>query len=499
MSPRRRGWVGVALLLTAWTGVPGPAAEPKALEFRIVFDKTVSDAPFTGRAYVLLSKNELAEPPSGPNWFHPEPFFAVDVKAWKPGDVLVVGADALACPTPMERLTPGKYYAQAVMDFDRGARSYAAADGNGYSKPLRADLDPADGGAVDLTINQVYHARAFHETDRVKLVDIPSKLLTEFYGQPTRMRAGVVLPASFASHPDKHYPVIYDIPGFGGSHFGAFAAAERDATDVAGVEALYVVLDPNCRLGHHVFADSANNGPRGRALVEELIPFIEKEYRGVGTPESRLATGHSSGGWSSLWLQVAYPDFFGGVWSTSPDPVDFRDFQRIDLTQPGANLFTDADGRPRPLARRGGKPVLFFKPFSDMETVMGHGGQLASFEAVFSPRAPDGKPRLLWDRATGAVDVDTARSWEKYDIRLKLECEWKTIGPKLTGKLHVYTGAEDTFYLDGAVTLLQESLKKLSSDAVVEIFPDRDHNLVDKKLRERISREMAETLHRSKE
>ena len=159
-----------------------------------------------------------------------------------------------------------------------------------------------------------------------------------------------------------------------------------------------MVLDPSCRLGHHVFADSANNGPVGRALVEELIPVIEEEYRGLGTADARFVTGHSSGGWSSLWLQVAYPDVFGGVWSLSPDPVDFRDFQRIDLTRPGVNLFTDAGRQAAAAGRAGGKPLLYFKPFSDMETVMGHGGQLASFEAVFSPRGADGRPRPLWDR-----------------------------------------------------------------------------------------------------
>src|SRR5262249_7109874 len=153
------------------------------------------------------------------------------------------------------------------------------------------------------------------------------------------------------------------------------------ATDVAGIEFLHVVLDPSCRLGHHVFADSENNGPCGQALIEELIPHIEKEYRGLGLPVGRFVTGHSSGGWSSLWLQVTYPDFFGGVWSTAPDPVDFRDFQRIDLTRPGANLFTDAKGQSRPIARKDRKAVLSFKEFSDMEVVMGHGGQLASFEA----------------------------------------------------------------------------------------------------------------------
>ncbi len=488
-----RRWLPIALLLAAPASVV--AADSRPLEFHVVFDRQVSVSPFTGRVYVLLSRNEIKGLPNGPNWFHPDPFFAVDVKNWKPGEELVVGADALGCPAPMAQLAPGPYFIQAVMDFDRGDISFAAAEGNAFSKTVRADLDPKKSGAVSLIIDQVYHARPFVETKRVKLVDIESKLLTDFYGRPTRLRAGVVLPPSFFNNPDKRYPVVYEIPGFGGSHFGAFGAAARDATNLDGVEAVWVVLDPNCRLGHHVFADSANNGPVGRAFIEELIPVIEEEYRGLGTADARFVTGHSSGGWSSLWLQVAYPDVFGGVWSLSPDPVDFRDFQRIDLTRPGANLFTDDAGKPRPLARSGDKPLLYFQPFSDMETVMGHGGQLASFEAVFSPSGADGRPRPLWDRATGAVDPETARAWEKYDIRRKLERDWKTLGPKLTGKLHVYMGGEDTFYLEGAVRLLQASLKDLGSDAVVEIIPGRSHSgLVDMAMRERIAREMADTL-----
>ncbi len=148
---------------------------------------------------------------------------------------------------------------------------------------------------------------------------------------------------------------------------------------------------------------------------------------------------------------MTYPDTFGGVWSTSPDPVDFRDFQRIDLYAPGENLFRDRDGNRRPIARRGDRPVLFFDDFSRMEDVIGDGGQLRSFEAVFSPLGADGRPRRLWDRADGAIDPEVARAWEAYDIRLVLERNWPTLGPKLAGKLHVVTGDLDTFYLEGAV------------------------------------------------
>jgi hypothetical protein len=494
--PVRRFGLVLALLLVPAAQLP--AQEKHPLAFHLTFDKTVSSEPFTGRVYVMLSKTASKSLRSGPSWFGTEPFFAKDVKNWKPGETLGIGEDAVAFPEPLSKLKPGDYAIQAVMDFDRGNISFSTAPGNGYCVTEKRDLNPGESGPVKLHLDKVYKEREFVETENVKLVDIKSELLSKFHGRETRLRAGVVLPASFAEKRDKCYPVIFEIPGFSGDHFGAFQAARAKLTNVAGEEFLYVVLDPNCRLGHHVFADSANNGPCGKALVEELIPHIEKQFRAIGRPEARFVTGHSSGGWSSLWLQVTYPDFFGGVWSTAPDPVDFRDFQRIDLTKPGANMFTDGDGKKRPIARRGNTPSIYYQPFSDMEVVMGHGGQLGSFEAVFSPRGPDGKPKPLWDRKTGAVDPEVAKAWEAYDIRLTLERNWKTLGPKLTGKIHVYMGGDDTFYLEGATKLLGESLKELKSDAAVEIFPGKNHGtLMDAGLRKRIAEEMAAQFRRA--
>jgi hypothetical protein len=179
--------------------------------------------------------------------------------------------------------------------------------------------------------------------------------------------------------------------------------------------------------------------------------------------------------------------------------VDFRDFQKVNIYEPGVNIFTDAQNKPRPLARKKDKVLIWYKPFSDLEVVMGRGGQLFSFEAVFSPRGADGRPRLLWDRATGKVDAEVAKTWEWYDIRLLLERNFQTLGPKLRGKLHVYMGSEDNFYLEGATLLLKQSLARLGSDAVVELFPGRDHGtLMDKALRQRIAREMAEQFRRQR-
>src|SRR5262249_30093220 len=159
------------------------------------------------------------------------------------------------------------------------------------------------------------------ETDRLREVDLKSAIMSEFYGRDVHLRATVALPPSYAKDTSRKFPIVYEIPGFGGTHQAHPFYSQN--TVRAGEEFLQGLLNPECPLGHHVFADSANNGPRGRALIEELIPHIESTYRAIGKPSTRFVTGHSSGGWSSLWLQVAYPDSFGGVWSTAPDPVDF--------------------------------------------------------------------------------------------------------------------------------------------------------------------------------
>jgi hypothetical protein len=482
-------FLGAVLALTPQQTAP--------LQVELTLSKSIAAEPFSGRVFVIASKQAIKDndPPRSPNLFAPAPFFAQEVQKWRPDEPLKFQPQ-YALPQPWSKLPAAKYYLQAVLDRDLGGINFANSAGNAYSKPVLVDLMKGRTEPIALVIDQVIPEKKLAEKGRVKFVEIDSKLLSAFHKKPMKLRPGVVVPKSFDKDPEQKYPVIYEIPGFSGTQASALSSEGR--TDVGGVEMLYVVLDPSCRLGHHVFADSDNNGPYGKALIEELIPYIEGKFRGLGAPRDRFVTGHSSGGWSSLWLQVTYPDFFGGVWSTAPDPVDFRDFQRVNIYDPKHNLFTDQKGEARPLARKGDKVLMRYKPFSDMEVVMGRGGQLFSFEAVFSPRGKDGKPMPLWDRNTGAIDPAVAKAWQRYDIRMILERDWKTLAPKLAGKLHVYMGAEDTFYLEGATKLLQQSLKQMGSDAVVEIFPGRDHGtLMNADMRKRIAKEMVETYRRA--
>jgi len=448
--------------------------------------------PIKGRVYVLLGQDEPGrEPRFGPDWFQPQPFYAVNVESWRPGEPLRIDSHADGFPGPLDALKPGRYAIQAVVRLNPDTHKIGDGEGNAYGPVVHAALDPGEGGTVSLVVDRTVPPQPFKSTEQVRLVELASPKLSAFYHRPIKHRAAVILPKEMPGEERQtRLPVIYIIPGFGGDHHMASLFADSPRT-AFGTDFIRVVLDPDCGTGHHVFADSATNGPRGVALVEELIPHIERTFPAVADPRARLLNGHSSGGWSSLWLQVTYPDVFGGTWSTSPDPVDFRDFQRIDLYAPGENMFRDHDGNRRPIARSGTRPVLFYDRFSKLDDVIGWGSQLGSFEAVFSPLDRDGRPRKLWDRTTGAIDPGMAKAWEAYDIRLILERNWLALGPKLKGKLHVITGGLDTFYLEGAVKLLKESLARLGSDAVVEIIPGRDHGtLIDRELAQRLDREM---------
>ncbi|HEV8000711.1 MAG TPA: alpha/beta hydrolase-fold protein [Planctomycetaceae bacterium] len=497
-SPARFGLIALtaALLLVC----PRSPASAEDWRFTVKFSQSVRKEPFSGRVYLFFSRNR-PEPRQDPSWFSPEQFIARDVHDWKPGEVLEFASgdkSILAYPKPLATLKLAKSSAQAVVRFNLFDREVGNGQGNGYSQVVK--IQSPTGKPPVFVVDHLVPPRKFVETETRKEFFAHSKLLSEFYGRDVSLSAAVFLPKSYRENATTRYPTLLIIPGFGGTHY--VPRPQRFAEEVGGVEFLRVVLEPSCPLGHHVFADSANNGPVGQALVSEFLPAFDRAFRSVSDPRARFLTGHSSGGWSSLWVQVSHPEDFAGTWSTSPDPVDFRDFQQIDVYQPGTNMYVDGQGKRRPLARLGLEAVLFYRNFCEMEDVMGNGGQLLSFEAVFGPSATaaDGstvttgvrQPRHLWDRKTGAIDPAIAKDWENYDIHLVLERNWEQLGPKLAGKLHVFMGTEDTFYLEGAARLLKESLTKLKSDAVVELIPKKNHmNLLDRRLTERIQREMA--------
>jgi enterochelin esterase-like enzyme len=452
-----------------------------ARQFRIVLDPALACEPRSGRLFVFTTQRSSREPRFGPNWFSPEPFCGRDVATFRPGqtETLAEGADAF--PGNLSTWAAGAYRVQAVFDTSLDNNDPGGAPGNYYSDVVPLDVSADRGFVCDLRLQHLVPERSPPARGDQQEVIYRSDQLSKFFGRDVVEHCVVLLPGSYgAPSSEKRYPTVYVIPGFGGDHWQAAAFGRRLLTlGTEGREFIVVGLSGNCRWGHHVYANSATNGPRGESLVQELIPLIDARFRTLGEPAARFVTGHSSGGWASLWLQVTYPETFGGCWSLSPDPVDFRDFQQIDLyANPPLSLYFDEQGAPRPVARRGEHAALWFPGFGRMDDVLGRGGQLRSFEAVFSPLDVQGLPRRLWDRETGRIDPETAHAWEAYDIRLKLEREWHRIEPLLRRKLHIVTGELDTFYLEGAVRRLQQTLQKLGSDAEVEIIPGRDHGSV---------------------
>ena len=452
-----------------------PTAAVNASSFRITLDPTLHAAPLNGRVYIVLSKGDREPRRQMGNWFGKTQILARDVT--NSSGPIDLGTQSLAWPDAFDKIPPGEYQAQAVARLSLDSPHVGSGEGDLYSDPVAINFtrEGPGAGALELKLSRIAHEAPFKESDRVKEVTIVSPSLSKFYAREIKVSAGVVLPEGWKDDPAINYPTVYFITGFGGSHKSASQMMRMLPS--GGPAAILVVPDPSCHYGHSVFADSANNGPRGQSLIEELIPAVEEKFHGARSADRRFLTGISSGGWGSLWLQITYPDSFNGVWSHCPDPVDFRDFQRIPLYDKSANMYTDDKGHKRPLARRGTEPSLWYEDFVRQEWALGDGGQIQSFEAVFSPRGPDGRPKLLFDRATGNVNPDVARSWEKYDINLILERNWPALAPKLQGKLHIYAGALDTFYLDGAAKLLKETLIKLGSDAEVEIVPEMPHTI----------------------
>jgi hypothetical protein len=506
----RRQWARSFILLALPCLAGGIRAEEVApargmpLRLSVTFPAGVREDPVSGRVLLFLSKSGGGEPRRKMNWFTPEPVFAIDVKDLRPGEPVVFTPDgfrdpaALAFPEPLGRLEPGRYHAQVVIDQDRTRRDYNEGPGNLFSRVVPVDLNGARGGAYDLVAGQRVEEPVYADTEWVKFVRIHSGKLSRFHRRDVFLQAAVLLPFGYEEEPERRYPVSYIVPGFGGRHDGLLRAMsgrdpraadwKRGTVPFRGFE---VMLDPDVPTGHSVFANSANNGPVGDALVEELIPALESRFRMIAEARGRFVRGHSSGGWSALWLQVAYPDFFGGCWSSAPDPVDFRAFQTMNIYEDPNGHWT-REGFPRPVARTRTGPRLNFIQFNHLEYVLGEGGQLDSFNAVFSPRGADGEPRPVMDKLSGAIDREVARHWRQYDIRLLLQERWPELGPKLQGKLRVTGGAWDTFYLEPALDHLKAFLDPLDHGGYVEILPGDHGSFMTRELRERIDREMAE-------
>jgi putative esterase len=482
MASFRSGSTGVLLrvavpllLLAVWACSPTATARGRSeFRFEVELRPGMVTAPQDGRLLILFGRPGGGEPRKeiGLPGDDALPILGRDVRGLAPGGRVEVDSRAAVFPASgLAGLPAGEYLAQALLTVNRDLRG-TNQPGDLYGDPVKIRHDPRQRQRFRLELTrQEPPDAAPPDTDLVKYLRLPSRLLSDFHGRPIYLRAAVILPKDYGTDPSRRYPLRIHIGGYGARYSQAAWWMEegsefRRAWEEKGAPSmLLLLLDGAGPFGDPYQVNSANNGPYGDAVTRELIPAVEERFHGIGTPASRVLDGASTGGWVSLALQIFYPDFFGGTWSYCPDGVDFRGFQLLDIYS-DENAYVNAHGAERPSARDiNGDTLYTMRREVQMENVLGasdrwtlSGGQWGAWNATYGPKGPDGMPAPLWDPVTGKIDRRVPEAWKKYDLRLVLEQRWPELGPKLQGKIHIWVGDADTYFLNNAVHLLDDFL-----------------------------------------
>ncbi len=394
---------------------------------------------------------------------------------------------------PLDRLgdlKAGEYAVQALLHTNPDL-NHVNAPGDLYSSVATVRIDGIRPITISLELSRSIPAESLPDsTELVRYIKIRSRKLTEFHGRPIDLRAGVILPRDHAREPDRRYPLRVHIGGYGarfmnvGRMMEPTSAFRRAWTAADAPRMILVHLDGAGPLGDPYQIDSANHGPYGAAVTEELIPYIERTYRGLGRGTARVLDGGSTGGWVALALQVFYPDFFNGAWAFCPDSVDFRSFQLLNLHE-DENAYVNEHGFERPSARDPSGDVRYtMRHECRLENVLGagdswtlSGGQWGAWNSTYGARGADGRPVPIWDPITGKINHAATAHWDRYDLRLILENNWADLGPRLKGKLHIWVGDADDFFLNNAVRRLDAFLSKASPpfDGSIKYAPGEGH------------------------
>lgn len=490
-----------------------------ALEISVTFSAAKSSQPLDGRLLLLISSDPKDEPrfQISDNQ-NTQMVFGLDVEGWKPAAKMVVNDSAFGSPVRrLSSVKPGEYYVQALLHryetfhrsdghtvklpMDRGeGQQWNRAPGNLYSKPLKMVLGGKSRVSIELT-EEIPPIPEPKDTKYIKHIKIQSERLTKFWGRPMHLGAHVLVPEGFDEHPESRYPLMV-FHGHFPADFGGFRPEPPDPNLKADYSERFRLEGYNriVQQEAHDFykkwispgfprfliveiqhanpfyddsyaVNSANLGPYGDAIMYELLPEIEKRFRGIGQGWARFTYGGSTGGWEALAVQMFYPDEFNGSFAACPDPIDFRQYTVVDIYKDKNAFFTEGPHTrvPKPAHRD------YLGHISGTQESVNHyelalgtksrsGQQWDIWEAVYSPVGPDGYPARIFDKLTGAIDPKVAEYWkEHFDLRHILERDWATLGPKVRGKLHIYCGDMDNYYLNNAVYLMEDFLKKATN------------------------------------
>lgn len=510
------GCAGVAL------AAAGPHARPvKGPTFAVSFPATRSAAALDGRIILLVSRDFEREPREHVEPDEPlsSPYlFGLNVEGMAAGQVIVLDEQAFGWPAGrLSALPAGDYYVQAVLNRyetfhladgrvlmlppDRGeGQQWAHKPGNLYSKPIRVHIDAAHPRRTALSLDQeIGPIAAKTDSEFIRHIRIRSELLSKFWGRDVYLGAHVLVPKDFDKHPQAHYPLMVfhghypeDIsdfrttppdPNLKPDYSQRFRLAGYNRIQQQEAYAFYqrwiaadfprfLVVEiehANPYYDDSYAVNSANLGPYGDAINKELIPEIERRFRAIGQGWARFTYGGSTGGWEALATQVFYADMYNGAFAACPDPIDFRAYTLINIYE-DANAYTlrgEAAAVERPAFRNYlGEVFTTQRDANYMELAQGDrgrsGGQYDIWAAVFGPVGKDGYPAPIFDKLTGDVDREVATYWrENFDLSHIIERDWGTLAPKLRGKIHIYVGSADSYYLTDSVYFAQERLESL--------------------------------------
>lgn len=509
----------------------------QAEDFRVELSAPAAkEAPYEGRVILVLAADDKSEPRFQVDASHDAAqVFGIPVEGFRNGQARVVGKDVLGYPgRSLADVPAGTYTVQAVLHkYDtfklgngkvvklpaaRGAgQNWRKEPGNIISKPMKVNFDPKRPGEIKVALTEVIGpVEEPKDTEFVRHFKFKSERLSKFWGRDVYMRGHVLVPKDFDKHPEAKYPLAI-FHGHFPEDFGGFRTTPPDAdikcepskrfkneTCYARTEQqeaydfyqkwispdfprmLIVEIDHSNPYYDDSYAvNSANIGPYGDAITYDFIPALEKKFRGIGQGWARFLYGGSTGGWEALAAQVFYPDEYNGAFAACPDPIDFRQTMVTDIYKDkNAYFWTGPFGK---VAKPGKRDYLghlshTIEDENRLELVLGDktrsGGQWDVWEAVYSPMGEDGYPKRIWNKATGEIDPSVAAYWrENYDMRHILERDWQKLAPKLQGKIHIYVGDMDNFYLNNAVYLMEDFLKTAQPAYGGEIlYGDRDEH-----------------------
>lgn len=508
----------LALLALSQRGeVQGQRTAASLLRFAVSFPTERSQTPLDGRVLLMLSTDGAQEPRQQINDSpKTQQIFGVDVDGLKPEQPAIIGGSVFGYPVKsLAQVPAGTYWVQALLHkyetfkrsdghtvklpMDRGeGQHWNLAPGNIYSKPQQIKIEPRKSETISITLDQEIPPIAPpKDTKYIKHVKVQSKKLTEFWGRPMYLGANVLLPAGFDEHPKARYPLMV-FHGHFPYTFGGFRETPPDPNlkpnyserfKVEGLNKIeqeyaykfyqewtapnfprFVIIEiqhANPFYDDSYAVNSANLGPYGDAINYELLPFIEEKFRGIGQGWARFTYGGSTGGWEALATQVFYPDLYNGCFAACPDPIDFRAYTVVNLYEDKNAYYLESQWKrtPRPGHRNYlGHVSATLEEINHRELALGtnsrSGDQWDIWQAVYSPVGADGYPKPIWDKLTGEIDRSVAHYWrENYDLGYILKRDWSKLGPKLAGKIHIYCGDMDNYYLNNAVYLVEEFLR----------------------------------------